>query len=221
MKICPLCGTMKPLTEFKPESKPCKKCLAQKAAAQAKYRSENREVIAASKAKYRSENRDKINKANKRRAEAAKEKDLAAYQAKCAARRKRNYLRHIEERRAKSAVYRAANKEVIAARKAAHHAANPEIMQERSVRRKRTVANQTPTWADRTAVLAIYREAREFRKAGVPATVDHIVPLRGKLVSGLHCEANLTIKLASWNFGKCNRFDPLTFDNGDPLSFPL
>jgi len=171
---------------------------AKKAAYHAAYRAANKEKIAARQAAWCAANKEK-NDARK-----------AAY---CAVYRAANK----EKIAARQAAWYAANKEKDAARKAAYYAANPEKRHECTVRYVRTVAGQTPAWSNRSAVLAIYREAKEFRAAGVPATVDHIVPLRGKLVSGLHNEFNLTLKLASWNFGKCNRFDPLTFDNNRPL----
>ena len=42
-----------------------------------------------------------------------------------------------------------------------------------------------PAWADKKAIQRFY----EARPAGFH--VDHIIPLRGKLVSGLHVETNL------------------------------
>lgn len=47
-----------------------------------------------------------------------------------------------------------------------------------------------PAWADKKEMNQIYSEAR---KMGSQYEVDHIVPLRGTLVCGLHCEHNLQI----------------------------
>jgi 5-methylcytosine-specific restriction endonuclease McrA len=67
--------------------------------------------------------------------------------------------------------------------------------------RRDKVAQQTPRWADRNTISAIYRKARELGM-----TVDHTIPLQGKNVSGLHVENNLQIIPKSENSSKGNRF---------------
>lgn len=71
----------------------------------------------------------------------------------------------------------------------------------------------TPVWADMEKIASIYRIAAELtERTGTPYHVDHIVPINGRLVCGLHCEANLQILEGSENARKRNAFDPWAYD---------
>ena len=64
-----------------------------------------------------------------------------------------------------------------------------------SHQRKSMVAKQTPAWADRDLMDALTKCAKQMSKdTGTKYVVDHIIPLRGALVSGLHVPLNLHIK---------------------------
>ncbi len=71
--------------------------------------------------------------------------------------------------------------------------------------RRRKQANVV--WANREKMLDIYRECRRLNnETDVRYHVDHIVPLLGKLVCGLHNEFNLQILTAKENQRKSNKW---------------
>jgi len=63
-------------------------------------------------------------------------------------------------------------------------------------------------WANQDAILAIYRQA-EFmtRTTGRLHVVDHIIPLQGRTVSGLHVETNLRVVEHHENARKHNAWE--------------
>jgi hypothetical protein len=71
-------------------------------------------------------------------------------------------------------------------------------------------ARRTPKWADLNKIAEIYKLAGDLSQAsGVKHHVDHIIPLRGDGVCGLHVENNLRVVPAEVNLSKGNKFDPL------------
>lgn len=78
----------------------------------------------------------------------------------------------------------------------------------KSAMRRSTRLQRTPAWADGEAIKAPYDLAlHKERETGIPHQVDHIVPLRGRFVSGLHVEYNLQILTCFENNAKGNRFE--------------
>lgn len=61
--------------------------------------------------------------------------------------------------------------------------------------------NATPSWADKQLIRRFYAECPKGYH------VDHIVPINGKLVCGLHVENNLQYLLAKDNIAKSNNFE--------------
>lgn len=75
----------------------------------------------------------------------------------------------------------------------------------RALSRRRKIEKKTriPKWADLKAIAEFYAN----RPDGYH--VDHIIPLRGKTISGLHVLENLQYLPAEKNLTKSNRFDPV------------
>lgn len=79
---------------------------------------------------------------------------------------------------------------------------------ERGARHQKKIADRggvVPVWANIEAMRAIYKEAARITKeTGISHHVDHIIPLKGKTVCGLHVETNLQILSAVLNRKKRN-----------------
>ena len=82
------------------------------------------------------------------------------------------------------------------------------LQRARSSKRRAIERQRLATWANLEAIKAIYRKAIDLtRSTGVAHHVDHIYPLAGKLVSGLHVENNLQVLTATENMSKHNTYE--------------
>ncbi|MFL1449238.1 HNH endonuclease signature motif containing protein [Pseudomonas tritici] len=83
-----------------------------------------------------------------------------------------------------------------------------DVLRWNSSKRRTALRIATPAWADHIAIEAFYVEARRLTAVtGVLHEVDHIVPIQGKRVCGLHVEANLQILTKIDNVKKHSSFD--------------
>ena len=93
--------------------------------------------------------------------------------------------------------YREANREIVNARSRAFAKENPEKIALFALKRRYSVKQATPNWADKLNELAGYAKYH----------VDHIIPLKAKIASGLHVPSNLQIVEATYNLSKRNKFE--------------
>jgi hypothetical protein len=70
-----------------------------------------------------------------------------------------------------------------------------------SAERRARKVSATPDWADKEKIKEIYRNCPEGYQ------VDHIIPLKGEKVCGLHVENNLQYLTESDNIKKSNKFE--------------
>ena len=86
--------------------------------------------------------------------------------------------------------------------KRAHYYKNPHKQVALNAIYRANKIQATPSWYEKDLVGAIYKEAKLL---GNDYHVDHIVPLKSKLVCGLHCIDNLQILSATDNMKKSNK----------------
>lgn len=159
-----------------------------RAAISAAFRARNPEKARESWLKYYRENREKCLAKDKRAREANLEKFLERERA--------SYVLHAEKRKAKSKRWREAN---------------PEAVTMQAAVRRSAIAKRTPSWLtheDYARMRTFFWLALLLRHAtGVMHHVDHIIPLRGKTVSGLNVPWNMQVLPAVENLKKSNRHD--------------
>jgi len=84
--------------------------------------------------------------------------------------------------------------------------ANKEVYATATAKRRATLLNAFAGWADAEVINLFYEFALLLSEAaGEPYEVDHIVPLQGELVSGLHVETNLRVVPQRVNRQKSNK----------------
>lgn len=160
-------------------------------------------------------NREKYN-ARKR---AERTRYLAALAEKMRVRRKTESTDKREARlayaRVQQAQWRVFNmgRESTRAAKTKYRAKNPHKIRAAGAKRRAAKMLRTPRWLSAEQLWMI-EQAYELavlrtKMFGFPWHVDHIIPLQGKLVSGLHVPANLQVIPEMVNLQKSNKFLPV------------
>lgn len=84
---------------------------------------------------------------------------------------------------------------------------NPIRYRMLALNRLRHIKQASVSWRDVDKISEIYKQAAQLQHiTGIKHEVDHIVPLRGRNVCGLHWEMNLQILTAVNNRRKSNKF---------------
>ena len=111
-----------------------------------------------------------------------------------------------EKRREISKAYVKRNPETRHETSKKHRLENPGMYAEHFKMRQSRRRKAMPTWADREAIKALYRQsAFATRITGIEYHVDHYFPLKSDVVCGLHNEFNLRVVPATVNLSKANK----------------
>lgn len=205
-KTCTTCKVSKLLTEYhnslnckygvKPVCKNCKKIRAKK------YYEVNIDSKKVKDKLYREKNKESINLLRKERYYSNRELFL---------KRGEEYRVNKKELLSlKTRTYYRNNKEICIARANLYAELNKEKLRPSknacTAKRRAFKIDATPSWSEIEEIKELYKLCNKISKeTGILHHVDHIVPLRGKNVSGLHVIANLRIIPASENLAKGNK----------------
>ena len=186
-RYCSKCEELKSIESFNKDSSrgsgikySCKSC-------EANYYLDNKEHIDERNKKWSQNNLDKVSSYQKTYRKDNKEKIII-----------------------ESKLYRKNNKKKEAYRHKIYRQNNPDKINANVAKYRAAKLNRTPSWLtekEEQLIKDLYSKAKDLEKIyGINYHVDHIIPLQGKLVSGLHIPSNLQIITAKDNLSKGNTY---------------
>jgi hypothetical protein len=153
---------------------------------QAKYYENHKQSIAEKGKIYREENKEALQLKNKKYSAEHKEdakKRAIAWDAT-----------HPEEVKARTKRYADKNREIVRERQRLCKKNNPENGKFHVAKRRVAIRQATVPWINEFFVKEAYKLVKLREKlTGIKWSVDHIIPLQGKNVSGLHVHNNLQV----------------------------
>ena len=156
------------------------------------YYERNKNLVKSRAKKFRLENADHVKKVQKENYE--KNKEQISQKAKIY--RQKN----IEKLAERSRIYYEKNKDKISKYHKTWREENRGLSNAMSKEAKLSRLKRTPSWCEKHEIRDIYKDCPTGYQ------VDHIIPLRGKNVSGLHVASNLQYLTDKENHVKRNKF---------------
>jgi hypothetical protein len=176
-KTCNRCHNSKPLNEF------CKNKTAKFGVS-----SSCKVCQSAYNKEYRQKNRDSLLQADRDR-----------------------YANNTEELKAKAAKYKTENREYYDAYNKSYYRLNKHKFLAANSKRRKVIVRATPDWLSglhKQQIEDTYWLAQDLKStSGEVYHVDHIIPLQGKNVCGLHVPWNLQVLPADLNLHKSNNYE--------------
>lgn len=122
-----------------------------------------------------------------------------------------NYQKHKNTRREQATAYYHKNIDENRAKARVRQRLNPSLYAAHTAKRRAAILKRTPLWLSNDhlqAIRGVYAlAAKKTVETGVKWHVDHIIPLQGRSVSGLHVPWNLQVLPAAKNIAKHNRYE--------------
>jgi hypothetical protein len=120
---------------------------------------------------------------------------------------KKSYNKNPEKKRQKNKIWFEENKEHHRKNIMEYYRKNKDLYRHANRKRQLIKKNATPKWANLEKIKEIYKEARRLEFLdNISRHVDHIIPLQGDNICGLHVENNLQILTSFENLSKSNKF---------------
>jgi hypothetical protein len=170
------------------------------------YYEKNKDKVAAVNKAYREKNKDSIRETKRayRKKNAERDRQIRAdWRAK-----------NCDKVKAYSYKWLDKNRDRVRKTTAKWGKENAAILRAHTATRRARQKQRTPAWANIEEIKLIYKNCPEGHH------VDHIIPLQGKIVSGLHVANNLQYLSASENIRKLNKFDVDLYHEEQAMKWP-
>jgi hypothetical protein len=175
------------------------------------YAEKRRLELNAYRKEWKAANKDKMSEYNEKYKEKKGEALTLEQRARTAKWREQNLEKVRASNRERAAKKREQQPEKIKVAKKRYAQRNKAVINAAVARRKAAKLKRTPKWLtkfDKLKIQCVYSIAAMLTRVNnEPWHVDHVIPLQGDLVSGLHVPANLQVMRGVENVRKHKKFE--------------